>query len=304
MSRIRSIHPGLFTDEAYMCLSLAGKAILPGIWIEADDNGIFEWKPMTLKARIMPCENIDMAAILAEYEAAGIIRRFEADGRPYGAIHNFRKFQRPEKPKAWHPLPDDLVEFVGLSPISHPSSDKKHPEISTTSTTTPQPFADHSPTTPRKSGQMEEEGGKREEGEEIAVVGAGDPERDPIRVAMESIGAWDDPNCRVSGGRVLEWIRAGSDLELDILPTMASVVTKKRSTDGPNWLPTSMSYFDKPIAKATANRTKPIFSGGPDEPRNHSHRQSGAGRGSAHEALFAGGAAVAARFQDEDGNRG
>lgn len=144
MARIRSIHPSLFTDEDYMSLSPFAMAAWPGIWVEADDNGVFEWKPLTLKARLLPCAAIEMGDILAEYEGRGMVRRFSANGKDYGAIRNFRKFQRPEKPKAWHPLPDNLRLFVALPP------------------TDPQPVADQSPTAPRKSPQMEDVGGRME----------------------------------------------------------------------------------------------------------------------------------------------
>lgn len=107
---------------------------------------------------------------------------------------------------------------------------------------------------------------------EEGVVDAG--ERDPIRTAMESIGAWNDPNCRISGGRVLEWIKAGSDLDLDILPTLDAVMAKARAREGPAWMPTSMTYFDKPVAKAMANRTKPVPGGNHDATGNRNH-QSG-----------------------------
>ncbi len=41
MARIRSIHPGLFTDEAFMALSLLARVVLPGLWTECDDQGVF-----------------------------------------------------------------------------------------------------------------------------------------------------------------------------------------------------------------------------------------------------------------------
>lgn len=145
MPRIRSIHPSLFTDEDYMSLSPFAMAAWPGIWVEADDNGVFEWKPLTLKARLLPCAAINMGDVLAEYEARGMVQRFNVAGKEYGAIRNFRKFQRPEKPKAWHPLPDELREFVSLPPTDQ------------------QPVADQSPTVPRKSPQMEDVGGRMEE---------------------------------------------------------------------------------------------------------------------------------------------
>jgi hypothetical protein len=49
MSRIRSLHPGFFTDERLVTTSLEARLLFLGLGIEADDKGIFEWKPVTLK---------------------------------------------------------------------------------------------------------------------------------------------------------------------------------------------------------------------------------------------------------------
>lgn len=98
-----------------MAASPHARIFLIGLWTEADDQGVFEWKPLTLKARILPVDAVDAAALLAEIEAASFILRFEEGGRGYGAIKNFRKFQRPQKPNAVHPLPERLRIYVGLS---------------------------------------------------------------------------------------------------------------------------------------------------------------------------------------------
>lgn len=168
MARIRSIHPGLFTDEDYMSLTPYAMAAWPGMWVEADDNGVFEWKPLTLKARLLPCAPVDMVQIIGEYEACGMVRRFDVEGKTYGAIRNFRKFQRPEKPKSWHPLPDDMRSHVGLS---------EHHR---------QPIPDQSPTAPRKSPQMEDGGGKVEK--ELSDASASERAREakpaPVFVPM------------------------------------------------------------------------------------------------------------------------
>lgn len=176
MARIRSIHPGLFTDEAFMELSPHAQIFTIGLWTEADDNGVFAWKPKTLKARILPAAMVDAEDLLAELVAAGAIRQFEADGGVYGAIRNFRRFQRPEKPKAYHPILDELLEYVGLSSNNHSGSDKPCPPVGGSSGISRRPVADQSPTdrrpiddpsatTPRFRGQMEDGGGSKEEEE-------------------------------------------------------------------------------------------------------------------------------------------
>lgn len=115
MSRIRSIHPGFFTDERLVSTSVTARLLFIGIGVEADDKGVFEWKPITLKMRLFPADNVDIAMLLEELISAGVITAYEIDGRKYGAIRNFRRHQRPKTPNDIHPIPDNLRKYVGLS---------------------------------------------------------------------------------------------------------------------------------------------------------------------------------------------
>lgn len=114
MARIRSIHPGLFTDEAFASLSMAARVLLLGIWTEADDHGVFEWKPVTLKMRLMPVDNVSIPDLLLECEAHEIIKQF-SDGKSYGLVRNFCRYQRPKKPKYVHPMPPEFYTYAGLN---------------------------------------------------------------------------------------------------------------------------------------------------------------------------------------------
>lgn len=153
MSRIRSLHPSLFTDERYMALSFPARELIKGIWCEADDQGVFEWKPLTLKARIMPADAIDMAALLDELIAGQFVIRFDLEGRSYGAVRNFRRFQRPKKPTATHLLPPEFRTYVGLSSETEEPHDIQPPPV-------PHQF----PTSGGKPPQMEDGGGRMEDG--------------------------------------------------------------------------------------------------------------------------------------------
>lgn len=145
MARIRSIHPGLFTDESYMSLSLGAKAIWPGIWTEADDHGVFEWKPVTFKARLMPNDNVDMAELMAETLKHGLTIQFSHEGKQYGVIKGFLRWQRPKSPSYRYPFP-------------------KAAEIFALNSGGPTPALPDSYTpTPEKSPQREEGGGRRKE---------------------------------------------------------------------------------------------------------------------------------------------
>jgi hypothetical protein len=119
MARIRSVHPGLFTDEAYVSVSVLARYLAIGIWTEADDQGVFEWKPISFKMRILPVDGCDVTFLLSELEGANIIGRFMVDNVTYGAIRNFQKYQRPKKPQQRFPLPEEWRKYV--SPEGHGS---------------------------------------------------------------------------------------------------------------------------------------------------------------------------------------
>lgn len=149
MSRIRSVHPGFFRDDQLVPCSAFARLLFIGLGVEADDKGIFEWKPVTLKMSIFPGDNIDIAALLAELVEADAIRQFEAGGKRYGAIRNFRKYQKPKTPNDIHPMADGIAEYVHL------------PQIGETSPSEPASF----PQKGEKPIQMED-GGVREEEQE------------------------------------------------------------------------------------------------------------------------------------------
>jgi len=114
MARIRSIHPGFFTDERLVSTSVEARLLFLGLGVEADDKGVFEWKPVTLKMRIFPADNMDIEALLSELEDAHVIQSYEIDGRKYGAIRNFRRHQRPKTPNDVHPITPEIGNYVGL----------------------------------------------------------------------------------------------------------------------------------------------------------------------------------------------
>lgn len=73
----------------------------------------------------------------------------------------------------------------------------------------------------------------------------------------------DDPTWFGSWGRVSQWLADGADPELDIYPTVRRLMTRKR--DGP---PSSLNYFDRAIAQAVAERTRPMPTA---EPTGNNH---------------------------------
>ncbi|CAH1658613.1 hypothetical protein CHELA1G11_12882 [Hyphomicrobiales bacterium] len=245
MARIRSIHPGFFTDERMVMTSMQARLMFLGLGVEADDKGIFEWKPLTLKMRIFPADNIDVSALLDELTEADVILSYEIEGRRYGAIRNFGKHQRPKTPNDVHPTTPAILHYVALPP--------KKGEMPAAE---PAPF----PQKGEKPPQMEDGGGKREKEEEEKTgggcalpprVAALDGEPPPASEArddnpdqgsggldhgqmldalMEAGGdALDTTSPALAHlGTVNGWLQGGADFRLDILPTVKARCARRK----------------------------------------------------------------------------
>lgn len=186
MSRIRSIHPGLWTDEAFVGLSSFARLLYIGLWNECDDKGIFPWSPLQMKMRLLPADNVDAKDLLAEIEAASCVMRYEIGGKSYGAVRNFAKFQRPKKPNNIHPATPEVLAFAGHSPEPIEDDGEEVP---------------HSfPTPSELPPQMEDGGGRMEEEEEVSPNGdcASDDALKPEHVVDE----WNKLAARLGKPRI------------------------------------------------------------------------------------------------------
>lgn len=129
MARIRSVHPGLFTDERFAALSAGAQILLIGLWTEADDNGVFEWKPMTLKMRLLPLASVDIAALLEELLRADCIRKVEMEGNAFGLARDFGKYQKPRRRVVQHPFAEEHRAYVGQCPPERREEEGSEEEI-------------------------------------------------------------------------------------------------------------------------------------------------------------------------------
>lgn len=270
MARIRSIHPSLWTDENFVSLSAPARLFLIGLWGEADDYGIFEWKPVGLKMRLAPADAVDAAALLGECEAAGFIIQVERGGKPYGVVRNFRKFQRPKNPSS--PIITVDLEIAGI--ISLPDADKNYPSL-------PQVY----PTSGEIPPQMEDVGCRMEE-EDIpspSEPGATAPPAEPtytdarhelygegkpillsLGVAEKQCGAMITRWLRDTGddcGGVLDAIRRARDERvMDPIPWITRALPTRTRHDradnrNANRRPSGTDQAISALARAVARRT-------------------------------------------------
>lgn len=159
MARIRSTHPGQWTDEDFVQCSPFARLLALALRNEADDNGAFEWKPVTIKMRLLPVDNVNVEELLAELIEHNQVTKYEIYGRHYGLIRNFKKYQKPKEPKYVHPTPTGTGnDETSTKPTSEVDGDKVLP------------FPGKSETEP----QREEGRGRRKDGKEDSSAHADD----------------------------------------------------------------------------------------------------------------------------------
>jgi len=273
MARIRSVHPGLFTDEGFVGLSAEAQVFFIGLWTEADDQGLFEWRPSRLHLRIMPTKPVNVADLLSELERADppMICAFEHGGKRFGAIRNFRRWQKPKTPNAIHTLPDSLREYVGLKAEQNTNGQPSDDDEASGDADFPE--TEKSP--PLKQGAfppngeidalMEEGGGKREDevGEDIdstnriSVSPRAIETPRPIDAAAEAlIEAADTAIAAQFAGRRRR--RHGADLAIargwaerrigpDRISAIVSASVERYAASRPGDMPVSLRLFEADV---------------------------------------------------------
>lgn len=97
MAKIRAIHPGFWNDTTLAECSQSARLFYIGLWNFADDAGVFEWHERLLRSQVFPFdENVDVRGLLDELLQHGRLVKFSSNGKDYGLILNFPKYQKPD----------------------------------------------------------------------------------------------------------------------------------------------------------------------------------------------------------------
>lgn len=107
--RARNIKPGFFRDEQLLQVPPLGRLLFAGLWCLADREGRLLDRPAQIKWDILPADDCDVNALLAELTMRGFIRRYTVDGTRYIEVTRFLAHQRPhykEKASIIPPPPD------------------------------------------------------------------------------------------------------------------------------------------------------------------------------------------------------
>ncbi len=124
MPRIRTIKPQFWFDEQLGGISREARLLYIGLWNLSDDQGVFEWRPMQIKAQIFPYDKDikpdDIEKWLGQLQEIGNVRQFSAEGHSYGYIPTFLKHQEIKNPSQWRYVHGDLKQFMTDLPTPTP----------------------------------------------------------------------------------------------------------------------------------------------------------------------------------------
>lgn len=95
MARARNIKPGFFTNDKLAELPALTRLLFIGLWTIADRAGRLEDRPKRIKAEVLPYDDCDIDAMLADLDRLGFIQRYEAAGAGAIQIVTWDKHQNP-----------------------------------------------------------------------------------------------------------------------------------------------------------------------------------------------------------------
>ena len=119
----RIIREGITTSEALAFVTFEAETLFYRLLVTADDFGLFDGRPVIVRARCMPLRDVTAAQVggwLRELAEHSLILLYEVEGRPYVAIPKFKQRTRNAAPK--YPLPDGWVGVDGQLTVNGQSS--------------------------------------------------------------------------------------------------------------------------------------------------------------------------------------
>jgi len=106
--KIRSIHPGFFSDRKISNLPYEARVLYAGLWCYSDDYGRGQYLPKAIEGAVFPHDPVDIVDLLLKLEKAELIRVYEARGDVFYEIPSWDKYQSPRyKAKTAYPAPED-----------------------------------------------------------------------------------------------------------------------------------------------------------------------------------------------------
>lgn len=121
MARIRSIKPEFWTSEQVMDCKPVTRLLFIGLWNFADDEGRLPFSPRTIKAQVLPGDDVspdDVRDMVLELSRIKLVMLYAVEGRDYLQITGWshQKIDKPQKPKYPAPFADESGPIEDNSP--------------------------------------------------------------------------------------------------------------------------------------------------------------------------------------------
>jgi hypothetical protein len=127
MARIRTVKPEFFSHEDLYDLEsetgLPVRLAFVGLWTVCDRAGRFKWRPRSIKAQVMPYDDIDFSRVLDALATRGFVVRYASNGVDYAWIPGFNRHQVINNREAASVLPEppEGPQNIGDSRVGHAS---------------------------------------------------------------------------------------------------------------------------------------------------------------------------------------
>lgn len=157
MARARFIRPEFFTDEKLGELPFGARLLFAGIWCHSDLRGVFEHSARQLRVHVFPFDEGVTSAQVSEWlaiiDGAGLVIRFEADGKAWGHVANWSRHQSvtSREVEIWtkRPAPPEWIEPTMWG--GYITAAIKAGRIKVDPRTVPEPFQNFTLTSPSPS---------------------------------------------------------------------------------------------------------------------------------------------------------
>jgi len=110
MPRIRTIKPEFFCHEELFDLEqetgLPMRIAFAGLWTVCDREGRFKWRPRTIKAQVLPYDEVEFSRVLDALATRGFVVKYASDGCEFGYIPGFNRHQVINNREAASILPE------------------------------------------------------------------------------------------------------------------------------------------------------------------------------------------------------
>ena len=113
MARTRALKPQYFKNDLLAECQPLARLLFAGLWCMADAEGRLEYRPLRVKAEILPYDNCDVDELVGELEQRGFVRRYRVEDVTVLVVPKFLEHQRPHPKEPVESLPLEENDTAG-----------------------------------------------------------------------------------------------------------------------------------------------------------------------------------------------